>query len=142
MPEEPQELAANQWGTITYYPQWNTLELAWSPDTRSMGDDGFRQTLQLLADQGLKVRPRFMIVDSTQFFHALADGALPWRDENIVPLYNQAGVQKFAFLAPAGMPGTIEKGGVPAPDGPATFPTAWFETRDRLYAWLTSGDAA
>ena len=83
-----------------------------------------------------------MIVDATQFFHTLADSALPWRDENIVPLYNQAGVQKFAFLAPAGMPGTVEQGGVPAPDGPATFPTAWFETRDRLYAWLTSGDAA
>jgi len=140
MPEEPQELAANEWGTITYYPQWNTLELAWSPNTRSMGDDGFKETLQLLADQGLKVRPRFMIVDSTQFFHTLAEGALAWRDENIVPLYNEAGVQKFAFLAPAAAPGTVEKGGVPAPDGPATFPTAWFETRDRLYAWLTSED--
>jgi len=52
MPEEPQELAANEWGTITYYPQWNTLELTWSPNTRSMGDDGFKETLQLLADQG------------------------------------------------------------------------------------------
>ena len=55
MTEEPREVAANQWGTIAYYPQWNTLELTWSPN---------------------------------------------------------------------------------APDGPATFPTAWFETRDRLYAWL------
>jgi hypothetical protein len=25
MPEEPQELAANEWGTISCYPQWNTL---------------------------------------------------------------------------------------------------------------------
>ena len=140
--EESQELAANDWGTITYYPQWNTLELTWSPDTRSMGDDGFRQTLQLLADQGLKVRPKFMIIDATQFVHTLGEGVLAWRDENIVPLYNQAGVQKFAFLAAAGMPGTVEQGGVPAPDGPAAFPTAWFETRDRMYAWLTSGDVA
>ena len=30
------------------------------------------------------------------------------------------------------------KGGVPAPDGPARFPTGWFETRDGLYAWLAS----
>jgi len=34
------------------------------------------------------------------------------------------------------MPGTVEKGGEPAADGPASFPTGWFETRDRLYAWL------
>ena len=142
MPEEPQQLAANEWGTITYYPQWNTLELTWSPDTRSMGDEGFKQTLRVLADQGLKVRPGFMIIDATQFFHTLGDGVLAWRDEHIVPLYNEAGVRKFAFLAPAGAPGTVEQGGVPAPDGPATFPTAWFETRDRLYNWLTSGDAA
>jgi len=103
-----------------------------------MGDDGFKETLQLLADQGLKVRPTFMIIDATQFFHTLGEGVLLWRDEQIVPLYNEAGVQKFAFLATGAMPGTVEKGGVPAPDGPATFPTAWFETRDRLYTWLTA----
>jgi hypothetical protein len=140
--DEQQELAASEWGTITHYPQWNTLELTWSPSTRSMGDDGFRQTLQLLADQGLKVRPRFMIIDATQFFHRPGQATLAWRDENIVPLYNEAGVQKFAFLAAPGTPGTVEQGGVPAPDGPASFPTGWFETRDRIYTWLASGDAA
>jgi hypothetical protein len=138
MPVEPQELAITEWGTITYHPQWNTLELTWSPNTKSMGDEGFRQTLQLLAEQGLKVRPRFMIVDATQFFHTLAEGTLAWRDEHIVPLYNEAGVEKFAFLVTPAFPGTVEKGGVPAPDGPAAFPTGWFETKDRMYAWLTS----
>ena len=93
-------------------------------------------------DQGLKARPKFMIIDATQFFHTQGEGVLAWRDENIVPLYNQAGVQKFAFLAAPGMPGTVEQGGVPAPDGPATFPTAWFGTRDRMYAWLISEDVA
>lgn len=137
MPDEPQEVAANKWGTITYHPRWNTLELTWSPDTRSMDDDEFRQTLWLLADHGLKVRPRFMVIDATQFHHTLVEDALAWRDENIVPLYNEAGVQKFAFLAAAATPGTVEKGAEHAPDGPATFPTAWFETRDLLYAWLT-----
>ena len=74
MPEEPQELAANEWGAITYYPQWDTLELTWGPQTQSMS-----------------------------------------------------------------MPGTVEKGAEPAPDGPAAFPTGWFETRERLHAWLTGG---
>jgi hypothetical protein len=137
MTEEPQELAANAWGTITHHPAWNTLELKWSPTTSSMSDDGFRQTLQILADQGLKVRPRFMIIDATEFYHSVGEGVLAWRDEHIVPLYNQAGIEKFAFLAPAGMPGTVEKGGEPMPDGPASFPTAWFETSERMYAWLT-----
>jgi hypothetical protein len=45
-------------------------------------------------------------------------------------------------LVTSTMPGTVEKGAEPAPDGPAAFPIAWFETKDRMYAWLTSGAAA
>jgi hypothetical protein len=138
MSEEPQEVAANEWGTVTHHPRWQTLELRWDAATRSMTDDGFKQTLQVLADQGLKVRPRFMIIDATEFFHKPSEGTLAWRDEHIVPLYNDAGIEKFAFLTTAAMPGTVEKGGEPKPDGPATFPTAWFETKERMYAWLTS----
>ena len=137
MPQEPQELAANEWGTILYHPEWNTLELKWGQKTRSMSDDGFKKTIQILADQGLKVRPKYMIIDSTEFFHTLGEGTLAWRDEHIVPLYNQAGVEKFAFLVTAAMPGTVEKGAEPVPDGPATFPTGWFETKERMYARLT-----
>lgn len=137
MAQEPQEVAANEWGTIIYHPEWKTLELKWDQKTKSMSDGGFRETLQILADQGLRVRPRFMIIDATQFSHTVSEGTLAWRDENIVPLYNEAGVEKFAFLVTDVAPGTVEKGAEPAPDGPASFPTGWFETRERIYAWLT-----
>jgi hypothetical protein len=135
--QQAEQVASNEWATFTYYPDGKTLELKWEQTTRSMSDHGFRQTLQLLADEGLRLRPVYMVIDATEFFHQLAEGTLAWRDQNIVPLYNQAGVQKFAFLTNAGMPGTVEKGNEPMPDGPATFPTAWFETRDRLYSWLS-----
>jgi hypothetical protein len=138
MSQEPEELAANEWGTIIYHPQWNTLELKWGQKTRSMTDDGFKQTLQLMADHGLRVRPKYMIIDATEFFHELGAGTLAWRDEHIVPRYNDAGVEKFAFLATDRAPGTVEKGAEPVPDGPARFPTGWFETRELMYAWLTS----
>ncbi|HSS11944.1 MAG TPA: hypothetical protein VLL25_18800 [Acidimicrobiales bacterium] len=138
MSEEPQVVVSNEWGAITFYPEWKTLELKWGQKTRSMSDDGFKKTLQMLAEEGLKLRPSYMIIDATEFFHQLGDGTLAWRDEHIVPLYNQAGVKKFAFLATDRAPGTVEKGAEPAPDGPATFPTAWFETEERMYAWLTA----
>jgi hypothetical protein len=137
MPQEPQELAANEWGTIIYHPQWTTLELKWGQKTRSMADDEFKKTLEIMADHGLKVRPKYMIIDATEFLHELGEGTLAWRDEHIVPRYNDAGVEKFAFLVTDSMPGTVEKGTAPVPDGPATFPTGWFETRERMYAWLT-----
>ena len=98
MLHEPRELATNEWGTIRYHPQWNTLELKWGQKTRSMSDDGFKETLQIMAEQGRSVRPRFMIIDGREFFHTFGAGTLAWRDEHIVPLYNEAGVEKFAFL--------------------------------------------
>ena len=139
MSDDPRELAANDWGTITYYPKWATLQLTWAEATQSMSDDDFNSMLQLLAEHGLQVRPKYMIIDATSFLHAPAAASLAWRDEHIVPLYNEAGVEKLAFLVTGQMPGTVEKGAVPAPDGPARFPSGWFETTERMYAWLAAG---
>ena len=136
MAQDSRQVASNQWGAVTHFPEWNTLELKWLESTRSMDEDGFKETLQLLADQGLAFHPSCMIIDATEFFHRPTGESLAWRDENIVPLYNRAGVQKFAFVVNEAMPGTVEKGGVPMRDGPAEFETGWFETRERLYAWL------
>lgn len=79
-----------------------------------------------------------MIIDATELFHTIDKDALAWRDGHIVPLYNDAGIEKFAFLVTDVIPGTVEEGGTPGPGGPATFPTAWFETREHIYGWLAS----
>jgi hypothetical protein len=101
-----------------------------------MNDDGFKETLELFAAEGERVRPVYMVIDSTDFHHQLGDGVLEWRDREIIPRYNAAGVKKFAFLWPEGMPGTVESGGIPAPEGSANFPTGWFTGRERAYQWL------
>lgn len=138
MAHASQLVARNEWGTLTFFPESSTLELAWDDTTRSMNDAGFRETLQLLADKGLELRPINMIVDVTRFYHRPAEATLAWRDEEIIPLYNQAGIKKLAFLATDQTPGTVEKGAEAAPEAHATFPTGWFETRARLEAWLKS----
>jgi catechol 2,3-dioxygenase-like lactoylglutathione lyase family enzyme len=136
---ESSEVARNQWGVIVNHPQWQTLELRWLPSTRDSSDDDFRETLQLLASEGERLRPKFMFIDSTQFFHRLGEGVLEWRDEHVIPRYNAAGVMRFAFLWPDGTPNTVESGATPQVEGSATFPTAWFTTREKAYAWLTEG---
>ena len=50
MADQAQQVASNEWGVISYYADWKALELTWAGTTRSMGDDGFKATLQLLAD--------------------------------------------------------------------------------------------
>jgi hypothetical protein len=80
-----------------------------------------------------------MIIDATEFRHEFGEGVMQWREANIIPRYNSAGVTKFAFLVAEGFPGTVESGGVPSVESSANFPTAWFTTRDRAYEWL-AGD--
>ncbi len=136
MSAEPEDVARNQWGTVLCYEEWRTLELKWLPSTREMSDDGFKATLELLAEQGERLKPAYMIIDATEFAYKPGDGVLEWREAEIIPRYNAAGVKKFAFLWPEGMPGTVESGGTPAPEGSADFPTGWFSDRDRAYQWL------
>lgn len=136
MNSEPVEVTRNDWGVILHHERWQTVELRWLPTTRDMTDDGFKESLDLLASAGERLRPRFMVIDATEFHHEFGEGVMAWRDEHIIPRYGSAGVTKFAFLVPEGAPGTVEAGGAPAVEGPATFPTAWFSTRDRAYRWL------
>ena len=50
-----------------------------------------------------------------------------------IPRYKAAGVKRFAFLMPAGMPAARAP---QAPEGPASFPTAYFDARPAALAWL------
>jgi hypothetical protein len=137
MAQEPVEVARNQWGVVLNHEQWRTLELTWLPSTAEMSDKGFKETLALLAVEGERIKPGFMMIDATEFQHELGDGVLEWRDREIIPRYDAAGVKKFAFLWPEGTPGTVESGGTPKPEGSASFPTGWFTGRERAYQWLT-----
>jgi hypothetical protein len=136
MSAEPAEVARNEWGTVLSYEEWRTLELKWLPSTRAMNDDGFKATLELFAAEGERLKPVYMIIDATEFHHEFGDGVMEWRDREIIPRYNSAGVKKFAFLWREGTPGTVEAGGTPQPEGSADFPTGWFTGRERAYRWL------
>jgi hypothetical protein len=135
MQTEPIDITRNEWGEILHHEGWQTLELRWLPG-KEMTDDGFKDTLVLLAEAGERLRPRFMIIDATEFRHQFGEGVMAWREAQIIPRYNAAGVTKFAFIVPEGMPGTVESGGVPAAETGADFPTGWFSTRERAYQWL------
>lgn len=131
---QPTEIGRNPLSVILHHPGWRTLELRWLPV--DMSDADFKETLALLAELGDQHHPQFMIIDATEFHHEFGPGVMQWRDENIIPRYGAAGVKKFAFLVPAGFPGTVESGAQPGVEGSATFPTGWFSTRERAYQWL------
>src|SRR5579864_8465073 len=133
----PTEIASTDYGVIISHDEPDALELKWLPTTKDATESQARGTIALFAAETEKLRPRFLIVDTTEFAHRWAEDMMAWRDKEIIPHYNAGGVTKFAFIAGDGFPfPTVESGAEPAPDGPATFPTGWFASRDRAYQWL------
>jgi hypothetical protein len=131
---EAVEVARNRWGVVLHHKGWQTLELRWLPV--ELSDADFKATLTLFADMGEQHKPRFMMIDASDFHHEFGPGVMEWRDDNIIPRYGAAGVTKFAFLVNPGFPGTVESGAQPGVEGRATFPTGWFCTREGAYQWL------
>ncbi len=75
-------------------------------------------------------------VQDLRTIHATSEGVMASQDEHIIPRYSAAAVAKFALLVPEGALDTVESGGTPVIEGCATFPTAWFSTRERACRWL------
>jgi hypothetical protein len=95
----PTEVASTEYGVITHHDEWNTLELKWLPTTKDATEAQARDTMTLFAVETEKRKPRFLIVDTTEFLHRWADDMMAWRDKEIIPHYNAGGVTKFAFIA-------------------------------------------
>src|SRR5665811_2275041 len=108
----------DNWGSVVDHPEEGFIEIIWSDETSAMTGEAFNEWLGAFAGLVEEHRRSGVLVDSRSFLMdmALMDGE--WRDANIIPRYNHAGVEKFAFVMPTGMPliGTD-----PAQEGPGHF---------------------
>lgn len=129
-----QELYQDKFGIITFDGAGDVLELRWSEGTAGMSDQDFKDWLERFATFGEKHRTQFMLIDVREFKHKMGKDIGPWRDEKIIPVYNSSGVKKFAFLLPEG----ARPGAEPASEGPASFPTGYFDKRERIDEWFVA----
>ena len=124
---------SDRWGDIIDRPDDDCLEIRWFDTTASMEREDFNAFLTTYAGQVEARRRPGALVDSVQFRMDMAKMDNGWRDQNIVPRYNAAGLKKFAFIMPEGMPAI---GADPAREGPADYPTGYFGSRADALAWL------
>ena len=132
------QLYHDRFGAIMYDAAKQILELRWLAETEGMTDDQFRGWVERYASAAEQHHVPFALIDAQVFNHHPAADFLPWRDEHIIPQYNRAGIKKFAFLLAEGSAPNTE----PAPEGPALFPTGYFDSRERIERWLTGAEGA
>ena len=128
------QLFQDRFGVMLYDDARNILELHWYPETEFMTDDDYMGWLERFAISAEQHRVQFIVIDTLAFKHHPGTHTGPWRDEHIIPRYNRAGVKKFAFLL---SPGTAPKT-EPATEGPAQFPTGYFDSREQIDQWFMS----
>ena len=126
-------LYSDQWGDILDRADDDCVEIRWFDTTTNMSGEDFNGFLETYAGHVEACGRRGGLVDAIQFKMDFTKMNHGWRDENIIPRYNAAGVKKFAFILPAGAPPVSGK---PAPEGPAKFPTGYFDSRRKALAWL------
>ena len=109
------------------------IEIRWFDSTSQMGGSEFQGWLERFVAVLEQRARRFALVDTNAFRMDPAQMNAEWRDSHIIPRYNAAGVERFAFHMPTGMPAI----GQPArTEGPAIFPTAYFGRRNDALGWL------
>ena len=125
----------DRWGDILDRQDDDCVEIRWFDTTSAMNGSEFGDFLTRYAEQVELCGRRNCLIDAVQFKMDPDNMNMGWRDEHIVPRYNAAGVQKFAFIMPQGMPAI---GKTPENEGPGQFPTAYFGTRVDALNWLKS----
>src|SRR5215471_7627514 len=80
------------------------LSFNWTEKSSGMNDDDYKQGLREYARLVLKHRARRALIDLRKFHYRLGDedGLATWWANEIVPIYNQAGLEKFALVLPEG----------------------------------------
>ncbi len=133
------EVYRDRFGVLLEDKQRSILELEWLDASAAMTDEDFRSWLSRFAGEAEARRASFLLIDIRLFGHQPGEGFAAWRDQQIVPRYNRAGVTKFAMFVPVGASGWMAPGRPPAPEPPGTFPTAYFADRDQLESWFAEG---
>lgn len=130
-------LNEDSFSTITFDEKISLLTMIWKETTKDMLGPHFQGALYTFAGYALQKKSKKLLIDVRKFFfHPPEYNELvgPWRTQYISPLYNKAGVEKFAFLFPLGsnLPSTEEQKW-PNED----FQTRLFTSENEMQKWLS-----
>ena len=126
----------NEFCEIGFDEDRSLLELRWKPATTRMDSDDFREGLERFAELAECHRARRLLVDVRGFRFSLPPDLILWRDRDIAPRYNKAGVDRLAYVVREGFP-------IPSFDGKPIskqelFRTRFFTSRADAHCWLVT----
>jgi hypothetical protein len=115
------------------------LSFIWTAKSVAMSDNDYKEALREYARLVVKHRARRALIDLRKFRYQPGDskGLSIWWENEIVPLYHQAGLEKFAFVLPAGVQAPPDDTPAKAEPG-EKFLTKQFGSEPSAISWLTA----
>ena len=114
------------------------MSFVWTEKSVAMTVDDYKDAIRGYARLVLEHRTRCALVDLREFRYRVEHAELgAWWTDEIVPLYNQAGLNKLAFLLPEGEQPPPDEAPATAEAG-ETFITRHFASQQAAMSWLTA----
>jgi|SRR5262245_3069328 len=132
------EISRNPFYVFDLDEQTSLMSFVWTEKSVSMTAADYMAAIRAYARLVLKHRARCALVDLRKFQFRVVDSDIPgswWADE-IVPLYNQAGLAKFAFVLPEGVQVPPDEASTNAQAG-EKFVTKKFSSEQAAISWVT-----
>ena len=127
------ELEEGKYWSMTFDPKSNVVQLIWTAQTDAMTDEDFKDGVARFTGYAEQHHAKGLFVDVRAFGHQMTPELGKWRQDEIVPRYNVAGVLRFAYVLPPGAPAA----GPEQYEG-EDFATAYFGSADAASEWLAA----
>jgi hypothetical protein len=123
------ELEQRAAGSFSYDADRGVVSLVWA-DT-PLDEEAVKEMLVRFGEHAKAHPDSSLLVDARSFKFQWGPEMDAWRDEFVMPVYNEAKVRKFAFVFPEFVPESP-----PSRTPPANFETGAFHTIDDAQDWL------
>ncbi|MFC7245947.1 hypothetical protein ACFQO7_26010 [Catellatospora aurea] len=125
----------DEYGTISRDDGRSLLELTWSAATDHISEAEFKALMSRFAQTAEQLPTRYAVVDARELHHRPDADFDSWYDQHVVPSFDRAGLAKLAYLTRPAEAAEAE----PVPEGPASFPTGYFDSMQSVEDWLKTG---
>lgn len=130
------ELDRNGYWTIASDSEDRMVTIVWTERTAKMTDGDFKTALELLARYAEERSDPAILVDVRKFRYAVSPDLGVWRENEIVPRYNAAGIARFAYVVGPDFP--ARPNGEPSRLAESEgFLTGFFDREEDAKAWLS-----
>ncbi len=129
-------LHSSQYSKIKYFPQLGLINYVWFATSKEIKEEDFVEEMEVFAKIIDQYKPRYVIVDQSNFFFVIVPSLHKWLDETIHRRLFENRCEKLAFLVSPDIMTRLSVSLVNQGQYSMLLDVRFFENYDELCKWL------